>query len=376
MARLVRPTIRAIQTVPVSLDARQDLTVRGARGTHARSEFLLVRVLVDTGNGDPVEGFGEVSATSLWSGEDGGSADYFIRKLLSPALVGQPLAPVGALEAAMDRVLAGNVFTKAGVSTALWDCWARVLDVPLAVALGGPYRTEVPIKMSISGDGPGLKQTFDAVTSLGVRSYKVKVGRGVPGDVARVAYARELAGPGSFIGADANGGWTRAEAARAIPELRRYDAAFVEQPCAPHDLQAMCALRGLGLPVIADESVFSASDLVAVIRADAADIVSVYVGKAGGPGRAVGQGRLAADFGLGCVIGSNGEFGIAAAAQLHVACAIPGLSTDIPSDVIGALYYGTDILETPLDSDGVRVRLADAAGLGVRPRADILARFR
>ena len=50
-----------------------------------------MRVLVDTGNGDPVEGFGEVSATSLWSGEDGGSADYFIRKLLSPALVGQPL---------------------------------------------------------------------------------------------------------------------------------------------------------------------------------------------------------------------------------------------------------------------------------------------
>jgi L-alanine-DL-glutamate epimerase-like enolase superfamily enzyme len=128
--------------------------------------------------------------------------------------------------------------------------------------------------------------------------------------------------------------------------------------------------------VIADESVFSASDLVAVIRADAADIVSVYVGKAGGPGRAVSQGRLAADFGLGCVIGSNGEFGIAAAAQLHVACAIPGLSADIPSDVIGALYYGTDILETPLDSDGVRVRLADAAGLGVRPRDDIMARFR
>jgi L-alanine-DL-glutamate epimerase-like enolase superfamily enzyme len=376
MAGSAQPTVRAIQTAPVSLDAREDLTVRGARGVHARSDFLLVRVLVDAGQGATVEGFGEVSATSLWSGEDGGSADYFIRKVLGPALAGQPLVPVGALEAAMDRVLAGNVFTKAGVSTALWDCWARVLDVPLAAALGGPYRTEVPIKMSISGDGPGLKQTFDAVTSLGVRSYKVKVGRGVPGDVARVAYARELAGDGAFIGADANCGWTRAEAAQAVPELRRYDVAFVEQPCAAHDLQAMRAVRGLGLPVIADESVFTVSDLVAVIRADAADIVSVYVGKAGGPGRAVAQGRLAADFGLGCVIGSNGEFGIAAAAQLHVACAIPGLTTNVPSDIIGALYYGADILQTPLDSDGVRVRLTDAAGLGVRPRADIMARFR
>src|SRR6202042_819466 len=152
-------------------------------------------------------------------------------------------------------------------------------------------------------------------------------------------------------------------AARAIPELRRYDVAFVEQPCAAHDLQAMRALRGLGLPVIADESVFSASDLVAVIRADAADIVSVYVGKAGGPGRAVGQGRLAADFVLGCVIGSNGEFRIPAGGQLPAGCAMPGLTTDFRSAVTGALYYGTDILEPALDSDGVRLRLADAAGL-------------
>jgi L-alanine-DL-glutamate epimerase-like enolase superfamily enzyme len=369
-------TIRAIQTASVSLDARADLAVLDARGLHPHADFLLVRVIAEAGNGDIVEGFGEVSATPLWSGEDSSSADHFIRKLLAPALVGRPLAPVGALETTMDRVLAGNVFTKAGIATGLWDCWAKVLDVPLAVALGGPYRTQVPIKMSVSGDGPRLKQTFEAVTSLGVKSYKVKVGRGLPGDIARVAYLRDLAGSGAFIGADANCGWTRAEAAQAIPELRRYDLDFVEQPCAAHDIDAMRALRGRGLPLIADESVFTTSDLVRLIRADAADIVSVYVGKAGGPGRAVDQGRLAGSFGLSCVIGSNSEFGIGAAAQLHIACAIPELSTDIPSDIIGAFYYGEDILQTPLECDGLRVRLTDAAGLGVRPRADILARFR
>lgn len=368
-------TILSIQTAPVSLSARPDLTVRGSRGTHARSDFLLVRVIARAG-GREVEGYGEVSATPLWSGEDGASADHFIRKVLAPVLIGAPLAPVGAIEDAMDRVLGANVFTKAGVSTALWDCWARLLDVPLAVALGGPYRDEVPIKMSLSGDGPGLKQTFDAVTALGVRSYKVKVGRGVPGDMARVAYTRKLAGPGALVGVDANGGWTRGEAASAITRLRDYDTAFVEQPCAPHDLQAMREARALGIPVIADESVFTTSDLTRVIREEAADIVSVYIGKAGGPGRAVEQGRLAAAFGVGCVLGSNGEFGLGAAAQLHAACAIPGLTTDVPSDVIGALYYGEDILETPLDSDGLRVRLGGEAGLGVRPRADILATLR
>jgi L-alanine-DL-glutamate epimerase-like enolase superfamily enzyme len=371
-----RATIRAIHTAPVSLQARPELTVRGSRGVHAHSDFLLVRITAETESGRLVEGLGEVSATPLWSGEDGRSADHFIRTLLAPMLIGQSLAPVGALEDAMDRKLAGNTFTKAGVATALWDCWARVLDLPLAVALGGPYRTEVPIKMSISGDGDQLGGSFDAVTSLGVRSYKVKVGRGVAGDIARVAQARELAGPAAFVGVDANGGWSPGEAARAITALREFDIAFVEQPCAPQDLRAMARLRRLGVPVLADESVFDIGDLVRVLHEDAADIVSVYVGKAGGPGRVVQQGRLAATFGVGCVIGSNGEFGIGAAAQLHAACAIPGLTTDIPSDIIGALYYQEDVLAEPLVTDGVTVRLGDGPGLGVTLRPDIGDAFR
>lgn len=370
-------TIRAVQTAPVSLRARPELTVKGARGTHGRSDFLLIRVEAETPAGMVVEGFGEVSATPLWSGEDAGSAEHFIRTLLIPLLTGAPLAPVGALEAAMDKVLAGNVFTKGGIATALWDCWAQVLGVPLTVALGGPYRDEVPVKMSLSGDGADMKACLDAVRSLGVRSYKVKVGvGGVDADVARVELVRELTGPGTFIGVDANGGWSRGAAVTATVALREHDVAFIEQPVAAHDLPGMREIRQLGTPVIADESVFTTADLIRVIREDAADVISVYVGKAGGPGRAVEQGQLAAAFGLGCLLGSNGELGIGAAAQLHVAAAIPALTTDFPNDIIGALYYDEDILEAPIDTDGRRVRLGDEPGLGVHPRADIMELFR
>ena len=151
-------TIAAIHTPAVSLNAHPDLVVRGAKGAHDRSDFLLVRVVTSDG----AEGYGEVSATPIWSGEDGESADHFIRTVLEPVLVGTPLVPVGVVEQAMDRALAGNPFTKAGVSIALWDAYARGLDVPLAVALGGPYRTEVPIKLSLSGDGAGLERVYAA----------------------------------------------------------------------------------------------------------------------------------------------------------------------------------------------------------------------
>ncbi|GAA4524818.1 mandelate racemase/muconate lactonizing enzyme family protein [Amycolatopsis samaneae] len=363
--------IEAVQTAPVTLDAHPDLMVRGAKGAHDRSDFLLVRVVTTDG----VEGYGEVSATPLWSGEDGVSARHFVTESLAPALLGRPLAPVGALESTMDTVLAANPFTKAGVSIALWDAYARTLGVSLATALGGPYRDEVPIKLSLSGDGEQLERAYAAASRAGFLAFKVKVGLGVPGDLARMARARELAGPDAFLGMDANGGWSRAEARVALRGLAESGPAFVEQPVAPGDLEGMAALRSFGLPVVADEAVFGTDDLLRLARADAADVVSVYVGKAGGPGRAVALARLAEVSGLDVLLGSNGELGIGAAAQLHVACALPRLSA-LPSDIIGAHYYAEDVLAEPLDSDGSRVRLGEGAGLGVVPRGDLRGRFR
>jgi L-alanine-DL-glutamate epimerase-like enolase superfamily enzyme len=368
----MRPAVAAVHTAPVSLPVNPDLIVRGARGVHDRSDFLLVRIVTSDG----VEGYGEVSATPLWSGEDGESAAHFVRTRLAPAIVGRRLAPVGALEQAMDQVLAGNPFTKAGVSTALWDAYARTLGVPLAVALGGPYRDTVDIKLSVSGDGTAVETVLAAARAMGFGAFKVKVGLGVDADVARVRRVRELVGAAAFVGADANGGWTRAESVRAIPRLAEAGTAFIEQPVAAGDLDGLRLARGLGLPVLADESVFGMADLVQLVRADAADGISVYIGKSCGPGRAFAMGALAAEFGLDVVIGSNGEFGLGAAAQLHVACALPRLSATFPSDIIGAHYYREDILETPLDSDGRRVRLGDGPGLGVRPRPDLTKELR
>jgi L-alanine-DL-glutamate epimerase-like enolase superfamily enzyme len=361
------PVVEAIETARVTMRAAPDLVVRGAKGAHDVSDFLVVRVRAGGG----VEGYGEVSATPLWSGEDGVTAQHLIRTVLAPVLVGRPLAPVGALEARMDHALAQNPFTKAGVSIALWDAFARTVGLPLATVLGGPYRREIPIKLSLSGDDDELGRAHAAATAAGFATFKVKVGLDPDADVERFAQVRQLVGPDTPLGVDANGGWTRAEARVAIPRLAEHGLAFVEQPVAAADLAGLRSLRDLGVPVVADESVFGVDDLVRVVQAEAADVVSVYVGKAGGPGRAVRLAGLAQAFGLDVLIGSNGELGVGAAAQLHVAAALPALSS-IPSDIIGAHYYTEDVLAAPLDSDGRRVRLGDAPGLGVAVRDDLL----
>ena len=138
----------------------------------------------------------------------------------------------------------------------------------------------------------------------------------------------------------------------------------------------MHELRELGIPIVADESVFRLDDLVAVLRAQATDVVSVYVGKSGGPSKAVQIGMIADAFGIDSIIGSNGESGVGAAAQLQVAASLPGLSIRFPSDIIGEFYYSESVLEERLDSDGKVVRLPDAPGLGVSLKAELSALFK
>jgi L-alanine-DL-glutamate epimerase-like enolase superfamily enzyme len=364
------PLIAAVETTQVSLEADEALAVHGARGSHASSDFVLVRVSTDQG----IAGFGEVSAAAGWSGEDAATATHMIRELLRPALVGCPLIGIPALVASLDRVLAGNPFTKAGVSMALWDALGRATGLRVVELLGGPYRDSVPVKMSLSGNGAALERCLEACRGRGFSSFKVKVGIELAADLERFALARRLVGDEAFLGADANGGWRRSEARRAIPRLAELGASFIEQPLAPGDVEGLAQLRSFGLPVLADESVFSLDDVARVVRAEAADVVSIYVGKSGGLERALLAMQTLGVFGIDVLLGSNGEMGLGAAAQLHVACACQHLSA-IPSDIIGHHYYNQDILATPVPIDGIRATLPEAPGLGVDLVPEIQQRF-
>jgi L-alanine-DL-glutamate epimerase-like enolase superfamily enzyme len=271
----------------------------------------------------------------------------------------------------MSKLVAGNPFTKAGVNMALWDALGRTLDVPVAMLLGGPFRTRVPIKLSLSGDADALAASHEEATRRGFSRFKVKVGLKPDDDVARFALARSLVGADGFLGADANGGWSRLDAAAVIPRLAEHGVAFVEQPVAPSDLEGLADLRRFGVPVLADESVFSLGDAARVARLAAADAVSLYVGKSGGLAEVVFAARMLAAFGIGSIIGSNGEMGVGAAAQIHVACACEELAS-IPSDIIGHHYYDADMLVTPVPIDGTWATLPPGPGLGVEPNEEAI----
>jgi L-alanine-DL-glutamate epimerase-like enolase superfamily enzyme len=368
--------ITEIETIPVRVPIIPQFVIRGSLGIHSESPFVMLRVHTDEG----ITGLGEVSCTPVWSGEDSTTAVHVIRDFLEPALHGEDPRDIEQLTAKMRRAVAGHPFTKSGVEIALWDILGKSCGLPVYRLLGGPVRETVPIKMSVSGTGPkAAAEIADWAMKRGLKALKVKVGIEPESDIERVRAVRAAIGPKVRLGVDANGGWA---VRTAIPTIRKMveasDIYFAEQPVAPLDLQWLVEVRRSSpIPVMADESCYTLQDAMAIARAGAADVLSVYVGKGGGIGPARKIIAVAEGAGLTCTIGSNLELGVASAAMAHIAAASPGVGADeFPCDILGPIAYENDLLAEGMEFRDGAMSVPAGPGLGVSLDEQALARYK
>jgi muconate cycloisomerase len=362
--------ITRLETIPVRVPIKPELAIRSGRGgSHSESPFLLVKIHTDDG----LVGIGEVSCTPRWSGEDQVTAAHFVNAYFAPLLVGEALrelSDIDRLTIKFAAPVAGNHFTKAGVEMALWDLLGKSLNQPVYELLGGKIRDTVRTKWSVSGAEPEKAvEIARGAISRGFTAMKVKVGLGPDADVARVRAVRDAIGPQIKLGVDANGGWPTSDI--AVATIRRLcdaaNIAFAEQPVPAGDHEEMAAVRRqIDVPVIADESLYNLADARALVRAQACDVFSIYIGKAGGIGPAKSIADFALAEGIACTIGSNLELGVGSAAMLHLACSHKAITPDdYPCDIIGPHYYEDNILQSPLDLYTGRAVPAKRPGLGV-----------
>jgi muconate cycloisomerase len=364
--------ITSLETIPIRVPLKPQLAIRGARGlAHLVSPFLLVRVHTDDG----LTGLGESSCTPRWSGEDQVSAAHFIRSYFAPLLIGEAIDDVERLNAKFASAVAGNYFTKSAIEMALWDLLGKARNKPVYELLGGKQRESVGTKWSVSGVEPAkAAEIAQWAVAQGFTAMKVKGGIEPGGDVARLRAVRDAVGPAIKLGVDANGGWpTPRVAIDTIQTLYdRCAIAFAEQPIKPGDNDALREVRqNIPVPLIADESVYTLEDAQMLARAEAADVFSIYIGKAGG----IGPARQIADFahsaGVKCTLGSNLELGVGTAAMIHFALSSPALDPDAyPCDIIGPLYYEDDVVEPAHAIDSGQAIGANQNGLGIALRAD------
>ena len=199
----------------------------------------------------------------------------------------------------------------------------------------------------------------------GFATLKMKVGTDATTDVARVRAVREAVGAEVTIRLDANQGWTPDEAISVIRALERADLGveLVEQPVRGEDVEGLARVRaGVGLPVMADEALYSLVDLDRIIRLRAADLVNVKLAKCGSLGIAIEQLRRATDAGLGTMVGSMMETAIGVGAVAAVAAAHP---TSVVDDLDAAWWAAESPVSGGVTYRGDRLVLPIGLGSGV-----------
>jgi L-alanine-DL-glutamate epimerase-like enolase superfamily enzyme len=362
--------IRSIEAIPVRAPRSKPM-VAASGPPLVVSDFGIVRVRTNEG----LEGLGEISMNG---GRTGAIQCDDVNRLIAPALVGSDARDIRGLIVAMDRVLDGSEPAKAGVEMALFDVVGRQLGVPVYQLLGGKVRERAPVCWGL-GFGPTEPSAEEAASYVaqGFRTIKIKVGRpGTDLDVQMIAAVRERLGDGIDLKVDANTAYS--SPMQAVQEIRRMEAyrlQLVEQPLKGDQLEGMAYVRShISTPVLADESMWRWQDAYAVARAQAADVLNVYVSEAGGLLAAAKAFAIGEAAGLPGLIGSQCELGIGTVAMAHLAVAMPNLAYE--SDITGHLRYPVDIICELLDYADGCIRPPDAPGLGVTLNEDVLRRWR
>jgi muconate cycloisomerase len=262
---------------------------------------------------------------------------------------------------------------------ALWYIAGKAARKPFYELLGGKVRDSIETKWSVTGVDPDKAADIAQwAVDHGFRAMKVKVAIDPAGDLARVRAVRKAIGSDIKLGIDTNGGWSPDQAVTMMKRLAENKVYFAEQPVAPEELALMATVRkNIPVPIIADESIYSLQDAMTLYHLGAADVFSIYVGKAGGIGPSRKIARFAATVGLKCTVGSNLELGVGTAAMAHLAVATHSISPeDFPCDIIGPLYYEDDVVKEPIDLVPGLVRLSARPGLGVELDESKVERYR
>jgi L-Ala-D/L-Glu epimerase len=370
LRRLSDIRLQSVQVHRVSARYRRPFLISSGGSSELNS--LLVEIHADVPG---LVGYGEAAPMTPYTGETEVGVRSAIEDHLAPALAGSRITGLADFHNRMDQQLRGQHLAKAALDIALYDLVASYCGVPVHTLLGGPVRERVEVAwvVGLAAVDEMVAEAVDYV-ERGFAHIKVKGGVDPAGDVDLV---RELRGtlPSSVeLSLDANGRYSSGSAVRNIAKLADAGLDIIEQPLPHWDLEGMAAIRHrTGIRVMADESIQSPVDALAVVRSGAADIINIKVLKVGGLLPALKVASLAEAAGIDVKIGSMPELGIATLAALHLAAALP--TAVVPSDLVGPMMVIDEPLVPTLaetDAKGT-IEVPHAPGLGATawaPRRD------
>lgn len=352
-----------------------------SRGGGNRRQGGLVEIETDQGVRGIGEAFGNPHVTR----------EYF--RMIEPMFAGRSVFDFEHVEArirnSMYHLGVGNQLTSAlaAINVALFDAIARGFGVRVCDLIGGCARTRIPAYAStgfFSADPD--RQLEHMLAEAAAHPYagaKIKIGRGIKSDVARVKQAREALGPDKLLLVDINGAYTPDVALECARAIEPYGIHWIEEPLPPGDLRGYAELRARSpIPLAAGEAHHTMRDFKALIDGRCIDIVQPSVPGVGGLTEARRIASLAQASNLRVAPHVwGGAVGLATAC--HFIAALPDTPhTEHPPHPLMLEYDMSDnelrtrLLKQPLRLEAGHVLLPEGPGLGIELDPSAVDRYR
>jgi L-alanine-DL-glutamate epimerase-like enolase superfamily enzyme len=350
--------ITEIEIYPFDVRMREPFRI--ARMVSTVSSNVLVHIITDGG----LDGWGEASPLHAIAGETQGTNIAAARDL-RPLLIGRNPLEIGPLTHELARFLPHNTTIRGAFDVALHDIAARAAGLPLYRFLGGRRRPlETDITISI-GDPAAAGAKAREALEKGFRIIKTKVGTSPAEDLRRIEGIRKAVGPNPVVRVDANAGWRRMDALEALGRMVPLGIEFCEQPVAARDIEGLRLVgEGQPIPIMADESLFSAADALDLVRARAVPYFNIKLSKSAGIREGLAIARIAEAAGIDCMLGCMLETRLGLTAAAHLALACEGVRF---LDLDASWEHAEDPILGGISFDKGMIEVPEEPGAGARP---------
>lgn len=363
--------ITKVEAIPFHLPFDPDFHLKFAYRTSGAADHVLIRISTDEG----FIGTAEAPARPEIYGETQKSIVALIDQYLGPYIVGKDPFSLEEIHALLDRI-PYNHCAKGAVDIALHDVMGKSLKLPVYKLLGGKFRDTVSLSWMVGiRTRDEMAKECEKFLSLGIRAFKIKGGVDFVEDRERFLSIRRSVGDGVLLYIDANQGFQSLKKTVAfIRDLEKHGLAFMEEPLPVRNRRDRVeASRSISIPIMGDESCFTPADVAQELELGALGIVLVKIARTG-----FFQTRKIIHFcqqaGIPCMIGSQGDSSLGAAASLHAAVAFSNIL--FPAEVSYHLRMKGELLRNPPEFKNGELTVPDKPGLGVDIDEKALKKFR
>ena len=238
---------------------------------------------------------------------------------LAPALIGCQANELDRLNQIMDQTLSGHGYVKHAIDMACWDAFAKCVNLPLSVLLGGVYQERLKCVASVfSSEAEKVVENINQFRdTYGYSVFSCKISGDLAKDFQVAEAVMDNAKPHEHYIFDANKGLNLADALRFANFISRYDVIF-EQPTKTYE-EFYALRKRSSVPMMIDEIFTDMETMWRIIRDKTCEMVNLKIARVGGLSRAKLIRDVCVSHGMPLSIQCCGGSEITQAAIMHLA---------------------------------------------------------